>query len=271
MLTKHSISKHRSFLDLSFDLSGITIFTGNNNTGKTSLLKHIYYNSQEDCVLMLSSNRRAIPSYFYLKTNSLPFSTGINGQFVYPFFIALKKHRPFFENTLSTKLSDLNLLRSIHLKQSTTKPNKFKIIAKTFSNAKVEINKLGNSVTSFLQLFLLLEYVEQGTTVVLENPENSLDPTNQCFLADILIEYYQQKNIQFILETQSNYLIRRLQYRISDKSLNPHDLKAYAVYCNEKNSNLFELTFRENGSISNLESDELQNTFSIDWEDFVPL
>jgi len=271
MLTNHTISKHRSFQDLTFELSGITVFTGNNNTGKTSLLKHIYYNSPEGHVLMLSSNRRTVPSYFYLKTNSLPFSTGVNGQFVYPFFIALDKHRPFFQSTLSTKLSDLNLLRTIHLKQSTTKPNKYKIIAKSLNNAKVEVNKLGDSVTSFLQLFLLLEYVDRGTTIILENPENSLDPTNQCYLADTLIDYYQQKDIQFIVETQSNYFIRRIQHRVAQRSLRLSDFKAYAVYSDDKKSNLFELIFKNDGFISNIESDELQHTFSIDWEEFKPI
>ena len=44
-----------------------------------------------------------------------------------------------------------------------------------------------------------------------------LHPRFQSLLADMFVEAYQNYNIHFIIETHSEYLVRRLQVMVADK------------------------------------------------------
>ena len=62
-----------------------------------------------------------------------------------------------------------------------------------------------------------VEYEPQYICV--EEPEIHLHPNFQSKLADMFVEAYQKYNIRFIIETHSEYLIRRLQVMIADKDI----------------------------------------------------
>lgn len=267
MLTKHQIDKFNSCRELQFSLSPITLFIGHNNTGKSSILRHIYYKRNHEKVLYLNSRRSIIPNYYYLK-EPLNLFAGINGQYIYPFFISLKKSVPNFESSLSDLFYSLNLLKSISLKQSTTKTNKYKIIAKTLDGSKVEVNKLGTSVNSLLQLIILLEFVEKDTTIALDNPEAGLDPQLQAVLADIFIEYYNTKNLQFLVETNNINFLRRFQRRIAEGSYYSTKFKLYNVYLDNKyETKLTAALVDEDGNISNWDDVLGDSSTSLEIED----
>ena len=65
--------------------------------------------------------------------------------------------------------------------------------------------------------------------VAIEEPETNLHPALQSKLADFFIDAAQQFNIQFIIETHSEYLIRKLQYLTAktDSNLEPEDTVIY--------------------------------------------
>ncbi len=52
-------------------------------------------------------------------------------------------------------------------------------------------------------------------TISIEEPEIHLHPKYQSILADMLVEAYQKYNIHFVVETHSEYLIRKLQLLVS--------------------------------------------------------
>ena len=56
-------------------------------------------------------------------------------------------------------------------------------------------------------------------TIYIEEPENHLHPKFQSMLADLFLEAYQKYNIHFIIETHSEYLIRKLQLHVADKKV----------------------------------------------------
>ncbi|MBP5516127.1 MAG: DUF3696 domain-containing protein [Bacteroidales bacterium] len=53
--------------------------------------------------------------------------------------------------------------------------------------------------------------------ICVEEPEIHLHPKYQSLLADMFLEAYQKYNIHFIIETHSEYLIRKLQVMVADK------------------------------------------------------
>ena len=57
----------------------------------------------------------------------------------------------------------------------------------------------------------------EQSAIFVEEPEVHLHPRFQSLLADMFVEAYQNYNIHFIIETHSEYLVRRLQVMVADK------------------------------------------------------
>ena len=68
--------------------------------------------------------------------------------------------------------------------------------------------------------------------IIIEEPEIHLHPKYQSLLADMFTDAYVSYNIHFIIETHSEYLIRRLQNIIGDTNsgLHPRDISINYVY-----------------------------------------
>lgn len=60
-------------------------------------------------------------------------------------------------------------------------------------------------------------YYYKPKTICVEEPEVHLHPKYQSLLADMFVEAYQKYNIHFIIETHSEYFIRKLQVMVADK------------------------------------------------------
>lgn len=78
----------------------------------------------------------------------------------------------------------------------------------------------GQNVNRFFRLDNLDKYEEQKfhyevNTISIEEPEIHLHPKYQSILADMLVEACQKYNIHFVVETHSEYLIRKLQLLVS--------------------------------------------------------
>lgn len=73
------------------------------------------------------------------------------------------------------------------------------------------------------------------SVIYIEEPEIHLHPEYQSKLADMFVEAYQNYNIHFIIETHSEYLIRKLQVLVADKEneFTPNDVSLN--YVNNEN------------------------------------
>ncbi len=77
--------------------------------------------------------------------------------------------------------------------------------------------------------YYITKYWEEysQTFLILEEPESNLHPDFQSKLADLIVEASTKYNIQFLIETHSEYLIRKLQYLVAKKECKPEDINLY--------------------------------------------
>ena len=105
-----------------------------------------------------------------------------------------------------------------------------------------------------------VEYEPQVVSV--EEPEIHLHPKFQSLLADMFVEAYQEYKIHFIIETHSEYLIRKLQVMVADKNntLSTNDVSLNYV---EKNEN----GISHNRQIKILDDGRLSEPFGVGFYD----
>ena len=89
------------------------------------------------------------------------------------------------------------------------------------------------------------KYREQ--TIIIEEPEIHLHPKYQSLLLDMFAEACKQFNIHFIIETHSEYLIRRLQVRVAEKNIPAENVSVIYV---DENSNPYNMGLAQNGKFS---------------------
>lgn len=128
---------------------------------------------------------------------------------------------------------------------------------KLFRNGKeLDLADLGFGVTQLLPLLMRIVMCKTNY-LILEEPENSLHPNLQSKLADMLIDAYRTFGINFIVETHSEYLIRKLQYLVAKQEkgleIKSEDVVIYyfknpdTLQVNENQFN--KITIDENGLI----------------------
>lgn len=97
----------------------------------------------------------------------------------------------------------------------------------------------------------------KGSLFLLEEPESNLHPSLQSKLAELLVEASTLYNIQFIVETHSEYIIRKLQNLIATKTtqLTKNGLAVYYFYNPRKipigEQQVYRLDIREDGFMNN--------------------
>jgi predicted ATPase len=98
------------------------------------------------------------------------------------------------------------------------------------------------------------EIVMAERTVVIEEPEANLHPAMQSKLADLFVDAHNMFKVQVIVETHSEYLIRKLQYLVgSNKStIKSNDISIYYFY----KSNHPAVINKEANQVEKIEIDE---------------
>lgn len=128
---------------------------------------------------------------------------------------------------------------------------------------KIALADLGYGITQFLPIILKIALEEPirntkdlsivKKLILLEEPETNLHPKLQSLISDFLIDSLKTFEVRFIIETHSEYIIRKIQILIAEKELS-HD-NSIIYYFNTPNSNyddqLIKIKINENGSLDN--------------------
>lgn len=89
---------------------------------------------------------------------------------------------------------------------------------------------------------------------IIEEPESNLHPNNQSRLADFFTDIKNNFLTDLIIETHSEYLIRKFQFLVADKQIDSNDIVIYYFqdplkYPNEKEQ-VKRIVILEDGSLS---------------------
>jgi predicted ATPase len=131
------------------------------------------------------------------------------------------------------------------------------------NNQPINLADVGYGISQLLPILLRIaiyinsicpDYKTNSCILIIEEPETNLHPALQSKLADLFIDCYKQYNIQFILETHSEYLIRKMQFLTARKEIAPSDTQLY--YFNSPNKiadgqeQIYEININESGQLS---------------------
>ena len=135
-------------------------------------------------------------------------------------------------------------------------------LRKTEASSRVLITDVGFGISQILPVITLCYYVPQGSTILLEQPEIHLHPSVQAGLADVLIDAMRVRNLQIIVESHSEHLLRRLQRRIAEGDhVTASDVALYFCRFDGDRSVLDPLELDSYGNIRNWPKDFFGNEF----------
>ncbi len=145
---------------------------------------------------------------------------------------------------------------------------------KSLNEGVVELADLGYGVAQLLSILISIEVdiMEKMqinhseklpvSYIAIEEPEIHLHPRLQSILADMFLEAYLKYNVRFIIETHSEYLIRKFQYLVAGHSVSAEfgvdasEIGIYYLYDAEPTKRpegqrqVQEITIQDNGRLS---------------------
>jgi predicted ATPase len=121
----------------------------------------------------------------------------------------------------------------------------------TKTGPEVLITDVGFGVSQLLPVLVLCYYVEEGSTIILEQPEIHLHPSVQASLADVLIDVVNERGLQIIVESHSEHLLRRLQRRVAEEKIASNETALYFCRLEDGESRIEKLDIDSCGNIRN--------------------
>ncbi|MGO8688283.1 MAG: AAA family ATPase [Thermoguttaceae bacterium] len=216
---------------------------------------------------------REFPQRHYAWKGSEPADMGRRGERVVDAMLAARERKEYLspgprrrrqtlEERIAYWLKELGLIHDFSVKAIAENSSIYQVrVQKSPSSAEVLITDVGFGVSQILPVLVLCYYVPEGSIVLLEQPEIHLHPSVQSGLADVFIDAVKNRNIQIILESHSEHLLRRFQRRIAEESLKPKDTALYFCEIDKGGSSLTTLDVNQFGDIENWPKDFFGDEF----------
>lgn len=113
------------------------------------------------------------------------------------------------------------------------------------------LRDVGIGVSQVLPVLTVAYFASPGNTVILEEPEIHLHPLAQSVLAELFVEVSKKRAVQFIVETHSEHLFRRMQTLIAQDKTSPEQCSMFFVEGGRRGARLRRLEVDEYGVVQN--------------------
>lgn len=172
------------------------------------------------------------------------------------------KPRLTVEARVAKWLKELKLIHSFEIRPVAPDSKLYQVVVKKSAlSAPVFITDVGFGVSQILPVITLCYYAPEGSVLIFEQPEIHLHPAVQAGLADVFIHAARTRNIQIILESHSEHLLRRLQRRIAEEKFTAEDAALYFCDSAKTESRLVPLDLNLFGAIENWPEDFFGDEF----------
>ena len=163
-----------------------------------------------------------------------------------------RRRKKPFQAMIGHWLKELGLIHEFCLEEIAEGTNLYRIMVRTSrSSVPTALTDVGFGVSQVLPALVLLYYVPEGSTVLMEQPEIHLHPSVQSGLADVMLAVAKTRNVQIVVESHSEHLMRRLQRRVAEEEASAEDVKLYFVSMSERGAQLSDLALNKWGEIEN--------------------
>lgn len=146
----------------------------------------------------------------------------------------MRQQKKSLETILAQTMQDMGLIVEFKIEKISEERHDYDVKVRTKGSETFAcIPDVGYGISQVLPVLVQIIYAPKDSIIIIEQPELHLHPSAQSALADALIlaikarENGVGRNIQLIIETHSEHLLRRLQLRIAENELSPELFKAY--------------------------------------------
>lgn len=222
-------------------------------------------NLAEDISLAIDSELKALtylgplrrqPERDYVWNRAQPGKIGIDGRHAIDALLAStllhraqSPERNRILNSVSNWLQKMNLADQLRLHQ-VGRSNRYEVVVDSHK-VSANLRDVGIGVSQVLPVLTVAFFAPPGSTVVLEEPEIHLHPLAQSLLAELFAEVSLERRIQFIVETHSEHLFRRMQTLIARQTIRLENCAMYFVKRDETGSHLDRLEVDDYGRVRN--------------------
>ncbi len=195
---------------------------------------------------------REYPQHSYTWEGDHPQDIGIYGEKMISALLSSRILRHPIEVQILKWLQKLDLIYSYDVPPVTEEGKNYECLVKQYKDGpEVPLTDVGFGVSQVLPVLTLCYYADEGSILILEQPEAHLHPKVQSDLADVLIDVVKNRNVQIILESHSEHLLLRLMRRIAEEDISVDQTALYFCQINEGTSEIERLKVDEYGNISN--------------------
>ena len=145
-------------------------------------------------------------------------------------------------------LKRMAIAEKIEVKQLGHSPRYEVVVHK--DGVAANLRDVGIGISQVLPVLTLAFFAPTGSTILLEEPEIHLHPLAQSVLADLFVEVSRERQVQFIVETHSEHLFRRLQTLVAKEPTTREDCLLYFVERHGADAKLKSLTLDTYGRVA---------------------
>ncbi len=145
--------------------------------------------------------------------------------------VSSEREDSWLKESVGAWLRKLELIQDLTIRSSGSRGRFYEVFVK-IDDVESSLLDVGFGISQVLPVITMLMSAPEGSIILLEQPELHLHPNAQAALADLLLEVAEKRNLQLIVESHSEHIVRRLQRRIAEASpafARPENIKMY--YC----------------------------------------
>ena len=210
---------------------------------------------------------RSRPERLYSWTGGVPEDVGWQGTNAVQAILAAgdrrlnwrpKSPRVPFQRVIAEWLQNMGLVHSFSVEPIAPDRDEYEVRVRVARNSEeVKLTDVGFGISQVLPVIVQAFYAPINSTVLMEQPEIHLHPRAQSALADVMIaatrarEAGKPRNVQLLIESHSEHLLRRLLRRVAEQQITEADLALYFCYAGPNGSVMDRLEVDTYGDVLN--------------------